>query len=284
MDQDPELKELFDDFHYTDPAGMAANGWIIRSQVGWPGVPGAAWGNESISFVDDPDQPGNRLLRMSACTDGSQTGTRQAQICHQRKYFDGTYAARVRFRDAPNTGARGDQVVETFYLIGVARFDRDPLYSEVDFEYLPNGGWGRKGERFHFTTWHTYQLKPWYADNASDSVPGSQNGWHILVVQVAGGKVTYWVDGKKQADHGGKFYPRTPLSINFNLWFVAEGLLKDGELRQYDEDLDWVYHQVGAVLQPDEVEARVKQLREQAVYFKDSVPDSDPALPCPCNT
>ncbi len=283
MSEEAGLKELFDDFYYTDHAGMTANGWTIRSQVGWPGVPGAAWGNESLSYLDDPEKPGNRLLRMNARTDGTSEGTRQAQICHRRKYFEGTYAARVRFRDLPSYGKRGDQLVETFYLISISRFDQDPLYSEVDFEYLPGGGWGRKGERFHFTTWHTFQLKPWFADNASQSIPGSQDGWHTLVIQVANGSVVYRVDGKKVATHSGKYYPRIPLSINFNLWFVAEGLMPKGEARQYDQDIDWVYHQVGTVLTPDEVVSRVEALRLEGVHFKDSVAEMDPVLPCPCN-
>src|ERR1700694_6109519 len=35
---------LFDDFNYSRPQDLAAHGWIIRSETGFPGVPGATWG------------------------------------------------------------------------------------------------------------------------------------------------------------------------------------------------------------------------------------------------
>ena len=31
---------LFDDFSYSDKQQMKKNGWIIRTEAGWPGVPG----------------------------------------------------------------------------------------------------------------------------------------------------------------------------------------------------------------------------------------------------
>ena len=56
---------LFDDFSYTAQEEMTANGWIIRAGSGWPGVPGATFRPENVTFVDYPDQAGNRLLRMA---------------------------------------------------------------------------------------------------------------------------------------------------------------------------------------------------------------------------
>jgi hypothetical protein len=47
--------------------------------VGFPGVPGASWGSDSISLIDDPQQPGNRLLRLNSVTDGTAAHTRQAR-------------------------------------------------------------------------------------------------------------------------------------------------------------------------------------------------------------
>ncbi len=76
---------LFDDFTYTDQQSMINHGWIIRTESGWPGVPNAVWAKNSVSFVDDADQSGNRLLRMTSSTDG--TTVRQTQFCHQRKYM-----------------------------------------------------------------------------------------------------------------------------------------------------------------------------------------------------
>src|SRR5215207_8845545 len=73
---------LFDDFSYSAPAEMTANGWVVRNGSGWPGVPGATFRAENVSFVDYPDQADNRLLRMTSSTDGTGENTYQTQICH----------------------------------------------------------------------------------------------------------------------------------------------------------------------------------------------------------
>src|SRR5215212_6852222 len=73
---------LFDDFSYSSLAAFAGNGWIARTAAGWPGVEGAIW-VDSVSLIDDPALAGNRLVRMTATTDGKTT--HQAQFCHQRK-------------------------------------------------------------------------------------------------------------------------------------------------------------------------------------------------------
>ena len=86
---------FFDDFDYATPEDVATNGWQIRTADGHPGLPGGRFGVDAFSLVEDPARPGNRLLRMTARTDGTGPGTVQAQICHQRKYFEGTYAARA---------------------------------------------------------------------------------------------------------------------------------------------------------------------------------------------
>jgi len=263
---------LFDDFKYTDTSQLAQHGWIIRSAPGWPGVPGATWGGISL--------PGDGTVRMTSSTDGTPANTQQTQLCHQRKYLDGTYAARVRFTDAPVKGPTGDQIVETFYLISPIRKMMDPVYGETDYEYLPNGGWGKTGPTFFFTTWYTFQLEPWIADNVSNNVSGAMGGWHTLVAQLGNGTVTYFVDGKQLAQHGGKFYPRSIMSINFNLWFVRTGFIGGNDTRTYVEDIDWVYHRANKVMAPDAVEAEVAKLRQRQVAFRDSVPDAGLSSPC----
>jgi hypothetical protein len=274
---------LFDDFNYTGAAKLARNGWIVRSANGWPGIPGAKWPKENVTLLADGELRGNRIIRMTSSTDGTPAGTTQTQICHQRKYLEGTYAARVRFSDQPVSGPAGDQLVEIFYSISPIKAPMDPDYSELDFEYLPNGGWGETGSMIYATTWFTFRLEPWFQDNMSNHVPGSQAGWHTLVTQVADGKVKYFVDGKLLADHGGKFYPRVLMSINFNLWFIKDGAIKDTAKRQYQEDIDWVFHQAKTVLSTSQVEAAVASFRKRSVRFKDSVPAPTPALESPCN-
>ena len=106
--------DLFDDFTYTNHKQLTRNGWIIRTEAGWPGVPGATWSTAGVSLLKDPNQPNNTIVRMTSSTDGTSANTTQTQICHQRKYLEGTYAARVRFTDSPVSGPGGDQIVESF--------------------------------------------------------------------------------------------------------------------------------------------------------------------------
>jgi hypothetical protein len=259
---------------------MAANGWIVRSGSGWPGVSGASFRAENVSFVDYPDPADNRLLRMTSSTDGTPENTYQTQICQQRKYLEGTYAARVRFNDEPVSGPDGDQVVQTFYAITPYIQPLDPDYSEMDYEYLPNGGWGSGDLSLYVTTWETVQIEPWNAVNISNSVQGSLTGWHTLVTQVAGGTVRYFVDGQLLAQHGEKYYPDARMSINFNLWFIQGGLIQSDGVREYEEDVDWVFHEAGTLLMPDEVIEKVNELRNASVTFTDTVPPGIQTSPC----
>lgn len=271
---------LFDDFNYTafDDARLSENGWIVRSGEGWPGVPDAVWRAENVTFVEDSD--GNSLLQMTSSADG--TATYQTQICHQRKYFEGTYAARVHFSDTPANGEDGDQIVQTFYLISPQEYDLDPMYSELDFEYLPNGGWGMPENTFFMTTWETFRLDPWLADNTSDNLELSED-WHTLVIQIADGEANYYVNGEHIATHTDKFYPEVPMSINFNLWFIRDGQLESDELRAYVEQVDWVFFAADTVLSPEEIEEQVADFRAEDVTFRDTVPAWTPELESPCN-
>ena len=275
-----ESQILFDDFSYSTLDEMTSNGWVVRSGSGWPGVTGATFRPENVSFVDYPDLADNRLLRMTSSTDGTPENTYQTQICHQRKYFEGTYAARVRFSDQPASGVDGDQVVQTFYTITPYI---EPLaldYSEMDYEYLPNGGWGSSDLTFFVTTWETVQIEPWNANNTSSSVQGSLAGWHTLVTQVASGTVRYFVDGQLIAQHGGEYYPDAPMSINFNLWFIEGGLVQAEGTRAYQEDIDWVFYEAGVLLMPDQVIEKVNELRNASLKFTDTVLSGIQTSPC----
>ncbi|WP_375592223.1 glycoside hydrolase family 16 protein [Chitiniphilus eburneus] len=276
-----EPKLFFDDFQYTDRQAMAAKGWIVRTGSGWPGVEGAQFWADGVRVIADPADKNNRLLQLRAATDGTAKGTRQAQLCHARKYLEGTYAARVRFHDAPVSGPDGDPIVETFYLISPLKAPKDPDYSEADFEYLPNGGWGSNGAYFYATTWETFIPAPnFWKDNQYDRVAGSQEGWHTLVLTIAGQQVNYFLDGKPFARHGGDYYPEVPMSINFNLWFTGLASLGPAR-REYQQEVDWVLHVKDEVLTPAQVNEQVKTLRGAKVPFRDTVPTR--GLPSPCN-
>jgi len=270
----PGLGVLFDDFNYhgpDDPA-LRRRQWIVRTNPGGPGLPGASWPKNGVAFVDDPDHPGNRLLQLQASTDGTPQNTRQAEVCHQRKFYEGTYASRLRFTDAPISGPQGDQIVQTFFTITPLRFDLDLEYGELDFEYLPNGGWDSPGPSLYLTTWETYRNEPWLANNVHTRLDTSFAGWHTCLMQVAAGKVRYYVDGVFQAKHGGKYYPETPMSINYNLWFIKDGLLQSAAPRVYVQHVDWIYYSGAEVLTSEQVEARVTDYRTSNIRHIDTVP------------
>ena len=275
---------LFDDFSYTNKAQLEKNGWILRTEPGWPGVPGATWSKAGVTIVKDPANPKNSIIRMTSSTDGTSANTTQTQICHQRKYLEGTYAARVRFTDKPVSGPGGDQLVQSFYTISPLKAPMDPDYSELDWEYLPIGGWGIDGPTLYATTWETFSPEPnWKKDNVFETIRTAQGGWHTLVTQVMDGKVRYFLDGRLFVEHGGNYYPEDTMSINFNLWFIRDGMAKVSGLRKYEEDIDWVFFQTGVRLTPVNVEDAVADLRRQRIRFRDTVPPKVPALVSPCN-
>jgi hypothetical protein len=111
-------------------------------------------------------------------------------------------------------------------------------------------------------------------------VQESLDGWHTLVTQVTGGTVRYFVDGKLIAQHGGKYYPDALMSMNFNLWFIDGGLVDVQGLREYQEDIDWTFHQAGVLLMPEEVTAKVNELRSNSVEFMDTVLSGIQTSPC----
>ena len=259
---------LFDDFAYTgsgDPA-LAAHGWSVRTGSGGPGVPDT-WKASAVTFP-------NGVMQLASSTDGTAAGTTQSEVdTVAKKFFTGTYAARVFFNDAPASGPDGDSVNETFYTITPLRYDNDPLYSELDFEYLPNGGWGDTGPKMYTTTWYTYQNNPtWVGDRVSINVSQSLQGWHNLVIQVAGGTVTYFIDGAQVFTSTGKYYPRQSMTIDFNNWFINGELLGSSTPRTYDEQVDWVYYNAGAAVSPADVQAQVNALRAAHTTFTDTVP------------
>lgn len=265
---------MFDDFTYTRFEQAQDNGWQLRSDVGHPGIKNATWWHEGVSFHADPHNPDNRVMRLTSKTDGSAENTRHVQVCHKRKYLEGTYAARVFFTDKPQYGPDGDGVIQTFYAISPLAAPMDKNYSEMDFEYLPNGGWGTDRHALFATSWETFQLTPWTKVNAYDYDINPLQGWNTLVLQVGSNTLKYYINGKLYAEHGSEVYPEVAMSINFNQWFDPNKIVNSKEMRQYYQDVDWVYFVKDKIVAVNEVGKQVEQLRKQNVRQKDTVPSS----------
>ncbi|WP_462163389.1 glycoside hydrolase family 16 protein [Pseudoalteromonas xiamenensis] len=271
---------MFDDFSYKSFSEAASNGWLIRTETGHPGIKNGVWWTEGVTFHPDITNSNNQVMRITSKTDGTSVNTRQTQVCHQRKYLEGTYAARVHFNDEPDYGVDGDGVVQTFYAISPLEKPLDKDYSETDFEYLPNGGWGEENNALFATSWETFQLTPWTPINEHNARRGSLQGWHVLVLTIIDNTLNYYVDGELFATHSSQVYPEVPMSINFNLWFIAEQIVTQQTMRQYSQDIDWVYFEAKSKLDTKTVLNKVEMLRKQDSSFTDTVPAGNYAAYC----
>lgn len=263
--------EFFDDFNYSsnEDENIRSNGWIIREGTGGPGIWGVTWKKSNVNFVDEGN---NGSLELRATTDSTSSGTNQAEFyTSSKKFLEGTYAARVYFTDAPIIGTvDGDAIVETFFTITPLNYDLDPNYSEIDFEYLANGGWSKVGPHLGKTTWETYKPDPWVMEADSDYNEGSLEGWHILCFTVYDGTVNYYLDGELVASHSSETYPETPMSINFNLWFIGNEIVDNQESRTYRQLVDWVYFVDNKVLTTDELNSKIEEFNLNNTYYFNS--------------
>ncbi len=269
-------KVMFDDFNYQTLADAEKNGWVPRTETGHPGIKKATWWREGITFHPDRLNLDNQVMRLTSKTDGTAINTRHTQICHQRKYREGTYAARVYFNDQPDFGPDGDGIVETFYAISPLAAPMDENYSELDFEYLANGGWGSNTNTLWSTSWETFQLEPWTKVNDFDTYVKSLQGWNTLTLQVFDENIKYYINGELYSEHGSDVYPEVAMSMNFNLWFIPEQLVKFPEMRQYHQDVDWVYFNADKNLSYREVLGEVANMRANNIKQTDTVPDWQP--------
>ncbi|NUO45242.1 MAG: family 16 glycosylhydrolase [Streptomyces sp.] len=263
---------LFDDFNYTshtDPR-ISANGWSVRSNSGGPGVSGATWAPENVTFATTG---GNSVMNLETSTAGTGASTEQTEILTKAtKFKNGTYAARVRFSDVPKSGPDGDHLVQTFFTINDLKAPLADDYAEYDFEYLPNGGWGEPSDILYTTSWETYQADPWVAVNQHSESRQSYTGWHDLVLTIDNSSIKYYVDGQLFGTHDAAYLPERPMSINFNQWLIDFGGLTSSTPRAYDEQVDYVLHVKDQVLTPAQVASKVAAYRSAGTTFQDDVP------------
>jgi len=251
---------FFDDFLYSsasDPA-LAAFGWTPRSGTGGPG--NGSWSPSNVTFVPGPV---NTVLQLNLSISGKTAS--QAELDYNKTdMLGGTYAARVYFTNTPDSGTNGAQIVEAPFwtMSDYATTSRTNKYSEDDFEYLPNGGWGTSGPTMYNTTW--------YNATANSSITTATNqsfsGWQTLVIVVSGGDVKYYDGSTLLADHSGKYYPRSPMEIIPQLWLFSNPVTSTWHV-----DVDWVYYAQNTVLTAAQVEANVASLRASGTARQNTV-------------
>lgn len=253
---------FFDDFNYSssgDPV-LLNFGWSPRSGGGGPGI--GTWDATHITFLPDPADSSNQLMQMAATTSGTAATTIQTEILTPFKFLHGTFAARVKFEDAPESGPDGDQLYQTFFTI--SPYKGRP-YSEIDFEYLPNGYGSVKTPHFFFTLWQTTHK------SVSTNSAASFAGWHTLVVNDADGVSTqFYVDGVLVTSFS-VYYPAALMAIDFNQWFPTGSLINSSTPRTWVEQIDWVYHAKDTLLTTSQVEANVASYRAQGIVRYNTV-------------
>jgi hypothetical protein len=272
--------EFFDDFSYsgTSDTNLALMQWIFREGQGKPGITNATWTTNNIQFIDDLDTANNLLMRVVADTQGTPASCNRAEVEQkQTRFFEGTYAARLKFTDQPATWS--DITVQAFFTINTAQ-----PYAELDFEYLAydQGVWWGPG--LYETSWGTYidgqpncnqprEITPNGCVNPNAWRPTNLGGWHVLMIAVSNGRVQYYLDDSKVADHGGTNYPDTPMAIAFSHWFDVS-LGSSVQFREHEMLVDWVYYGRNAALSTSDVQYLVSRFRADGVVRRDTIGDS----------
>ncbi|MFD8887196.1 glycoside hydrolase family 16 protein [Streptomyces erythrochromogenes] len=257
---------LFDNFHYSGPddPSLAAHGWEVRTDGGGPGIKNT-WSTTGAGFPSDTTAQGGRVLQLQSSTDGTERGTRQVEVQSTGKnLFTGTFAARVHFSDRPTSGRNGDHVVQTFFPISPS--DASDDYSELDFEYLPNGGWGSTGPRLDNVSW--YKADP--PDRVNHTLKQRLEGWHTLMITAMDGKVTYSLDGKDLFTSSGKYVPREKMDIHFSNWFVDLPFASGP--RTWDMKVNWVYFKADEAVSQADVQKTVDGFYNTGINHINTVP------------
>jgi hypothetical protein len=259
---------LFDDFAYTGPddPALAAHGWTVRSGEGGPGIKDS-WSKDGVSFPARESGNGGQALQLQATTDGTEQGTRQSEFDRtEPTVFTGTLAARVYLTDKPTSGSDGDHISESFFTISPDHTSKK--YSELDYEYMPNGGWGRLGPRLDTTSWRNSEL----GDRVTDSHTMKLGGWHTMVITSVDGVTTYSVDGQKLFTNGSRYSPRERMGVNFSTWFID--LPFKGASRTWDMRVDWLYYQAGKAVSAQGVQKAVSGFTSDGTHYVDTLPKS----------
>ncbi|WP_280728202.1 cellulose binding domain-containing protein [Kitasatospora sp. MAA4] len=265
----PPAGVFFDNFHYSGPDDpvLAANGWQARTEQGGPGIHDT-WTPTGVSFPADTTAQGGQALQVQVSSDGTKQGTKQAELMSTKAgFFTGTIAARVYFSDTPANGPTGDHLNESFYAISPD--DTSAKYSELDYEYMPNGGWGAPGPELDTTSWHSAKQ----GDRATKALKKQQlQGWHVMMITAMNGSVTYSMDGHDLFTSDSRYFPRESMNIHFNTWLID--LQQLGAPRTWDTKVNWLYYQANQTVSGADVQKAVTGLYAAGTNYVDTLPKS----------
>ena len=266
--------DFFDDFSYSGPGDpqFQCFGWYVRTGSGGPGPMGVTWREDYATWADDPGVSGNRILRLRASTDGTGTGTFQSEVdSNEDLFFEGTYAARMKFAD--NLAGAAQPSVQAFTTYKGLLCDVN--YSECDIEYTPLDPWStRCGSlpALHLQTWEQFCEDPFIQDKTpADPSPvcGTLAGWHTYTIQIGGGTVRYYVDGVLRASHGGAYYPESSMRVLMLHWFTSG--LTPGISADLTMEIDWIYNVKDTIVTSAQVESTVAQYRASGITRQNQI-------------
>lgn len=267
--------EFFDDFSYKDPQDptIQENNWTIVNGIDAPPA-NTTYLAENIRFGEDPDDSKNQIMYLTASCKSKKESFSLSRIQSDHSFFEGTYACRIYF---DNTMAKTkDGNIQAFYTISPIMEINDSSYSECDFEYLPYDIWDPERNTkpaYYLSTWEIYNSTPLINDYATDATKKKLKGWHLIVIQIADGKVSYYLDKNKKpigvhslSPLGSDVYPESYMQIAFANWISshAEDKIKK---RSSTMRVDWVYHIENELLSLNEVYRRVRLLQKDDIHF-----------------
>ena len=258
---------VFDDFHYSGPddPALLAHGWEPRTGPGGPGI-SDTWSTSGVSFPSEASAQGGQVLQLQAGTDGTSASTHQAELeSTKAEFFNGTYAARIYFANQPTSGPNGDHINESFYPISAD--GKSPLYSELDNEYMPNGGWGAPGPAFDTTSWYSAVTD----DRVTRRSHQSLQGWHTMMITAEDGVVTYSMDGKTLFSSTGKYIPRESMDVDFSDWFIDLPFVGQ---RTWDMQVNWFYYKADQAVSLKNVQKAVAGFYQAGTHYINTVPKS----------
>ncbi|RKY56716.1 MAG: hypothetical protein DRP93_00775 [Candidatus Neomarinimicrobiota bacterium] len=267
--------EFFDDFNYESSGDtlLRQHDWTVVHGVNAP-PSGANYSRDLVTF--EPAQPGsnNRLMILGARTNGEIANIAVSRIETPAVFREGIFAARVFFDHAPHKTQDGN--IRAFYLISPLHFPSDTLYSECDIEYLSYNVWETSGDTrstVYFNTWETYQTEPYIADHALNSQQINLSGWHILIIQISGGHVSYFLDKSdeplfvhKYSPAGSTVYPESLMHLAFANWITSTSN-EFTRWRKSNLRVDWVYHAADTTLNFVEIRQRINELQKNNILY-----------------